>query len=88
MLLDARAYDIKRHDDEQDSDLLRTLLTYLECGQNKTLAAQRLFIHRNTLIYRIATIERVADIDLSTLDADRLFHLMYTCRYLLSKERV
>ena len=88
VLLDARAYDIKRHDDEQDSDLLRTLLTYLECGQNKTLASQRLFIHRNTFIYRIGTIERVAGIDLSTLDADRLFHLMYTCRYLLSRERV
>lgn len=85
VLLDARAYDIKRHDDEQGSDLLQTLLTYLECGQNKTLASQRLFIHRNTLIYRIGTIERVADIDLSTLDADRLFHLMYTCRYLLSR---
>ena len=85
VLLDARAVDLKQHDDEQGGDLLRTLLVYLECGQNKTLAAQQLFIHRNTLIYRLGTIERVTGVKLEKLDADRLFHLMYTCRYLLSR---
>ena len=85
VLLDARAVEIKRHDDEQGQSLLQTLLVYLECGQNKTVAAKQLFIHRNTLVYRIGLIEKVAGIDLSSLDADRLFHLMYTCRYLLSR---
>lgn len=85
VLLDARACDIKRHDDEQGQGLLQTLLVYLECGQNKTMAAKQLFIHRNTLVYRIGLIEKIAGIDLSALDADRLFHLMYTCRYLLSR---
>ena len=85
VLLDARASDIKRYDDEHDQSLLQTLLVYLECGQNKTLASKQLFIHRNTLVYRIGLIEKVAGIDLSALDADRLFHLMYTCRYLLSR---
>ena len=85
VLLDARAVDIKRHDDEQGQSLLQTLLVYLECGQNKTLAAKQLYIHRNTLVYRIGVIEKVAGIDLEKLDADRLFHLMYTCRYLLSR---
>ena len=85
VLLDARAFEIKRHDDEQGQELLRTLLVYLECGQNKTLASRQLFIHRNTLIYRLGLIERVAGIDFNTLDADRLFHLMYTCRYLLNR---
>ena len=85
VLLDARAVDIKRHDDVQGQSLLQTLLVYLECGQNKTLAAKQLFVHRNTLVYRIGVIEKVAGIDLEKLDADRLFHLMYTCRYLLSR---
>ena len=80
-----RPVEIKRHDDEQGQSLLQTLLVYLECGQNKTVAAKQLFIHRNTLVYRIGLIEKVAGIDLSSLDADRLFHLMYTCRYLLSR---
>ena len=85
VLLDARASDVKRYDDEHDQSLLQTLLVYLECGQNKTLASKQLFIHRNTLVYRIGLIERVAGIDFSALNADRLFHLMYTCRYLLSR---
>lgn len=86
VLLDARAHDLKRYDEEHGGDLLRTLLVYLEYGQNKTLAAQQLFVHRNTLVYRIGVIEKVTGIDLETLDADRLFHLMYTCRYLLYRQ--
>ena len=30
--------------------------------------------------------ELLTGIDLETLDADRLFHLMYTCRYLLYRQ--
>ena len=86
VLLDARAHDLKRHDEEHGGDLLRTLLVYLEYGRNKTLAAQQLFVHRNTLVYRIGVIEKVTGIDLEALDADRLFHLMYTCRYLLYRQ--
>ena len=86
VLLDARAHDLKRYDEEHGGDLLRTLLVYLEYGQSKTLAAQQLFVHRNTLVYRIGVIEKVTGIDLETLDADRLFHLMYTCRYLLYRQ--
>ena len=85
VLLDARAFDIKLHDEQHGTELLQTLLVYLECGQNKTLASRQLFIHRNTLVYRVGVIEKVAGVDLETLDADRLFHLMYTCRYLLSR---
>ena len=86
VLLDARASDLRIHDEQHGTELLRTLLVYLECGQNKTLAAQQLFIHRNTLVYRIGVIEKVTGIELESLDADRLFHLMYTCRYLLSRQ--
>lgn len=85
-LLDAHAYEIQRYDNEHGGEFLRTLLVYLECGQNKTLAAQELFIHRNTLVYRIGVIEKMAGVDLGALGADQLFHLMYTCRYLLSRK--
>ena len=85
-LLDTHVCDLNRYDDEQGSDLLHTLLVYLECGQSKTLASKRLFIHRNTLIYRLGTIGRVMGVDLESLGADRLFHMMYTCKFLLNKE--
>ncbi len=38
-------------------ELLRTLLTFLACGCNATLAAQRLHTYRNTLLRRLASAE-------------------------------
>ena len=39
--------------------LRRTLLTFLACGSNATLAAQRLHTHRNTLLRRLARAEEL-----------------------------
>jgi len=45
-------------------DSLRTLWVFLLLNQNSTEAAQALFIHRNTLHYRIRHIEQLLHIDL------------------------
>ena len=37
----------------EDTELLRTVKTYIESGSNATLAAKILYIHRNSLQYRI-----------------------------------
>ncbi|MGE6377562.1 PucR family transcriptional regulator [Peribacillus muralis] len=37
----------------QDTELIKTIKTYIECNSNATLAAKRLYIHRNSLQYRI-----------------------------------
>jgi DNA-binding PucR family transcriptional regulator len=36
-----------------DSELIRTIKVYLECNMNLTLAAKKLYIHRNSLQYRV-----------------------------------
>ncbi|MGG3622763.1 helix-turn-helix domain-containing protein [Bacillus gobiensis] len=36
-----------------DKEILRTIRTYFECDLNASLAAKKLFIHRNSLQYRI-----------------------------------
>ncbi|CAM3648001.1 PucR family transcriptional regulator [Mesobacillus zeae] len=38
---------------EEDPELLDTLLVFLKCGSNVSLAAKQLYIHRNTLQYRL-----------------------------------
>lgn len=47
-----------------DIELHETLKKYLECSKNATFAAEQLFIHRNTLNYRIKKIEELTGLDL------------------------
>ncbi|MFD6210769.1 MULTISPECIES: CdaR family transcriptional regulator [unclassified Peribacillus] len=38
---------------QQDIELIKTIKTYIECNSNATYAAKQLYIHRNSLQYRI-----------------------------------
>ena len=49
---------------EGDRDLLQTLEVYFEHNGSATQAAEALFIHRNTLIYRLERISGITDLDL------------------------
>ncbi len=47
-------------------ELLRTLRVYLECQGNMVAAAEQLFIHRNTLRYRLDRLRKLLDRDWET----------------------
>ncbi|MCK4724621.1 MAG: helix-turn-helix domain-containing protein [Anaerolineales bacterium] len=49
---------------EGGRELLLTLESYFEHNGNMTQTAEALFIHRNTLIYRLERIAKIADLDL------------------------
>lgn len=50
---------------ESDSEeLISTLKVYLESESNSNIAAKKLFIHSNTVRYRIAKTQQICDIDL------------------------
>ncbi|WP_338113230.1 PucR family transcriptional regulator [Paenibacillus artemisiicola] len=51
------------HDEAKGSDLLRTLKVYLDCDGSKRLAAERLFIVRQSLYYRLEKIEELLGAD-------------------------
>lgn len=40
-----------------DDDLRKTVLALAECDMNMTEAAKRLYVHRNTLVYRAKKIK-------------------------------
>ena len=46
-------YRIVQYDKEHETAYLKTMRSYLEYGHNVTRAAAVLYIHRNTMIYRI-----------------------------------
>jgi PucR family transcriptional regulator, purine catabolism regulatory protein len=71
-------------DKKENNDLLVTLQAFLETGGNYRLTAKKLFVHHNTVRYRIESIERLCQVDLKN-ENDRLnlaislkiFHIFY-----------
>jgi DNA-binding PucR family transcriptional regulator len=52
------------HDLERRSDLVRTLRAYFAAGSNASEAADRLFLHRNSMLYRLERIQKLTGLDL------------------------
>jgi DNA-binding PucR family transcriptional regulator len=52
------------HDRERRSDLVRTLRAYFAAGGNASEAADRMFLHRNSLLYRLERIRKLTGLDL------------------------
>ncbi len=50
---------------QTEEELRKTLYTYLFCGSSITKTAESLFVHRNTIKYRLKKCEEILEIDLS-----------------------
>src|SRR5215212_6580225 len=55
---------LQEHDRARGSDLVRTLKTYFAAGTNASEAADRLFLHRNSMLYRLERIQKLTSLDL------------------------
>jgi PucR family transcriptional regulator, purine catabolism regulatory protein len=60
---------LRRYDREHNGDLVRTLAAYLEWGGNAMRAAESLFLHRNSLRYRLVRIRALLGMDPDDPDA-------------------
>jgi sugar diacid utilization regulator len=63
---------------------LETLKTYLECNCNLIRTAERLYLHKNTLLYRLNHIKNIIRCDLN--DADERLLLMLSFKLLERQE--
>ena len=63
---------------------LDTLKAYLECNCNLVRTAQRLYLHKNTLLYRLNHIRSILRCDLD--DADQRLLLMLSFKLLETME--
>ncbi len=52
------------YDAQHQSDLLRTLRVYLAANGNITATAELLFLHRNSVLYRLQRIEELSGLEL------------------------
>ncbi|MEW6243369.1 MAG: PucR family transcriptional regulator ligand-binding domain-containing protein [Bacillota bacterium] len=60
-----------QYDEKTDSDLIRTLETYFSCQENIKATAQKMFIHPNTVRYRLNRISDLVGLSLERSE-DRL----------------
>ncbi len=60
---------LRRYDLEHHGDLVKTLAAYLRCGGNATRTADALYLHRNSLRYRLARIQVLTGLDPDEPDA-------------------
>lgn len=56
---------LQDYDRDHDADLLNTLECFFECNKNHRETADRLYIHKNSVVYRIKKIESLTGISLS-----------------------
>jgi DNA-binding PucR family transcriptional regulator len=55
---------LAEHDRTHEGQLMLTLEVFLDCEGNGVRAAERLFIHRHTLKYRLRRIEKICGVEL------------------------
>lgn len=59
---------LEKHDRNNGSDYLEFLTVYLTSNCNINDTADKLFIHRNTVVYKIKKINELLDCDLNELE--------------------
>jgi len=59
---------LKAHDKKYNSSLINTLETYLKNNCSKTKTEKQLYMHKNTLRARIATINKVIDCNIDSVE--------------------
>lgn len=68
---------LRQYDHANNSQLYKTLCVYIEKGCNIKLTSENLFIHRNSLVYRLDRITEICGIDLSDINTLFLLRLSF-----------
>ncbi len=84
-LCDPNVVQLYQYDAAHGTNFLFTLKVYLECGMNAILTAENLFIHRNTLHYRIRKIQQIIHINLENPEERMYIMISYKMIELLKK---
>jgi len=75
---------LEAHDRERNSDLVRTLEIFFAANANTSEAADRLFLHRNSIPYRLERVSELTGLNLKDHKARLALQLGLLA---LSKER-
>ena len=62
---------------ELDNQMIKTIDVFFKCGLNLSDAAKELYIHRNTLIYRLDKIQKCTSYDIREFNSAVLFKIVF-----------
>ena len=72
-------YDLKSLENVFDDDgIMSTVEAFLKNGMNISLTARSLYMHRNTLIYKLNAIKKLTGFDLRNFDMAVTFKILHT----------
>ena len=60
-----------------DNEMIRTIEEFFNCGLNLSEGAKELYIHRNTLIYRLDKVEKYTGFDIRDFNQAALFKVIF-----------
>ncbi len=83
-LIDPRIRLLSTYDREHDSELCLTLYTYLCCHHSLHATCEKLFTHKNTILYRLRKIRDDMGIDID--EPEEILSLVLSCAIVLLKE--
>lgn len=61
----------------EDEEMMRTVEAYLKNGMNVSRTARSLYMHRNTLIYRLGVVRRMTGLDLRNFEMAITFKMLH-----------
>lgn len=61
----------------EDQSMMQTVEAYFNCGMNVSLTSREIYMHRNTLIYRLKNIKKQTGLDLSDFHDAVTFELLH-----------
>ena len=66
-----------------DEEMMATMEKFMECSLNVSETSRQLFIHRNTLVYRLDRMQKLTGLDLRNFDDAITFKLaMMVSKYM------
>lgn len=85
-LCDSGIVALHQYDSQHDTELLTSLMVYLDCSSNLIRAAQKLCIHRNSLVYHLNRAQEIAGFDFERPgEVERILFSCEILQYLDSK---
>lgn len=82
-------FKIIQYDEDNNTEYYKTLKTYIEEDRNAVQSANKLFIHRNTMNYRLDKIRKIGNLNLDS--GEEIFKITMSIKileYLLSAENL
>jgi PucR family transcriptional regulator, purine catabolism regulatory protein len=74
------------YDAAHNTDLVHTLRSYFRCNGNVIRTAEVLFLHRNSVLYRLQRIEDLLEVDLKDSQDRLVLHLAVELTELLEEQ--